>query len=118
MSYNAVGFNPGRSVMRGLAGTSAYGKAMAGAAQMNLEADKANSGFALEQEKVGSEQRMQAAQTSARKQADSAERATQQLGLGSRQKNMRMGNRYDYAKLNKRKQLDKQQTVLGHLLGD
>lgn len=118
MSYNAVGFNPGRSVMRGLAGTSAYGKAMAGAAQMNLEADKANSGFALEQEKVGAEQRQQAAQNSARKQADSLERSTQQMGLASRQRNMRLGNMYDYAKLNKRKKLDKQQTVLGHLLDD
>jgi pyruvoyl-dependent arginine decarboxylase (PvlArgDC) len=118
MSYNAVGFNPGRSVMRGLAGTSAYGKAMAGAAGLNLEANKANSGFALEQEKVGSEQRQQAAQNSARNQANSQERATQQMGLNSRQKNMRLGNMYDYDQLNKRKTIDKQQTVLGHLLGD
>lgn len=118
MSYNAVGFNPGRSVMRGLAGTSAYGKAMAGAAGLDLEASKANSGFALEQEKVGSEQRMQAAQNNARSQSASQERATQQMGMNSRKRNMQIGNMYDYAQLNKRKTLDKQQTVLGHLLGD
>lgn len=40
---NAVGFNAGQSMLSGLRGTPNYGKAMAAASQMNLEAQTANS---------------------------------------------------------------------------
>ena len=42
MSRNAVGFNPGQSLLSGLRGTPSYGKAMAATSQLNLEADTEN----------------------------------------------------------------------------
>ena len=67
MSYNAVGFNPGRSVLSALpAGSPSRGKAMAASSQLQMEAAKANQQAAVTDMKNEASQRQAKANNSAK----------------------------------------------------
>ena len=118
MTRNAVGFNPGQSLLKGLRGTSGYGQAMAAASQMNLEADKANKGHQLKQMESENQQTQAIAQNNARKQTAAINRQTQGQQMTHQRQMSDFNTRNSYAQLNKRKGLEKKQTVLNHLAKD
>lgn len=67
MSYNAVGFNPGRSVLGALpAGSPSRGKAQGAMSQLKLEAAKANQQAAVTDMKNEAAQRQAKASNSAK----------------------------------------------------
>ena len=67
MSYNAVGFNPGRSVLSALpAGSPSRGKAVAASSQLRMEAAKANQQAAVTDMKNEAAQRQAKASNSAK----------------------------------------------------
>ena len=115
---NAVGFNPGESLLRGLRGTSGYGEAMAAASQMNMEADKANKGHQLKQMESATQQRQAAARNNAQQQQAAMGRKTQENQINHKKRMSDMNNRMGYRQLNKKKGLEKKQTVLNHLARD
>jgi len=115
---NAVGFNPGQSLLKGLRGTSGYGQAMAAASQMNLEADKANKGHQLKQMESDTQQRQAAARNNAQQQQAAIGRKTQANQINHKKRMSDMNNRMGYQQLNKKKGLEKKQTVLNYLARD
>jgi len=118
MLRTAVGFNPGQSLLSGLRGTQGYGKAMAAASKMNLDADKANKAHMLKQEESDSQQRQQKARQNAQHQQNAIQNQAKASQLAGEKGLMNIQNSHGYAQLRKRKRINQQQTVLNHLASD
>ncbi len=123
MYGNAVGFNPSGRLLGGLskkgpAGQSAYGQAMASAAGLNMDRAAQNQQLGMQQ----MQQRSELSQANARNRMAALGNQSQE-----RMKGMEMDNRrqnfdaqmgWQYAGLNKRRQLEMQQTLLNNLARD
>ena len=74
MSYNAVGFNPGRSVLSALpAGSPSRGKAVGAMSQLKLDAAKANQQAAVTDMKNEAAQRQAHASNRAKQQQNAVQ---------------------------------------------
>ena len=74
MSYNAVGFNPGRSVLNALpSGSPSRGKAMGAMSQLKLEQAKSNQQAAVTDMKNDASQRQAKASNSAKNQQNAVQ---------------------------------------------
>lgn len=74
MSYNAVGFNPGRSVLNALpSGSPSRGKAMGAMSQLKLEQAKSNQQAAVTDMKNEASQRQAKAGNSAKRQQNAVQ---------------------------------------------
>lgn len=123
MYRNAVGFGAGSRLLGGLstkgaAGQSAYGQAMAAAAGLNMDRAKQNQQASVQQ----MQQRSDLAQSSARNRMNAYGNQSQE-----RMKSAEMDNRlgafetqmgWNYAGLNKQRQLNMQQALLNNLARD
>lgn len=115
MLRTAVGFNPGRSLLKGLRGTSGYGAAMQSASQLGMDAAKQNAGLQMQGLEAESQKRQKSASNSAQKQMAGMQRAQQSKNIDHKKYMSDMQNRMGYQQLNKRKDMSKKQTVLNQL---
>lgn len=123
MYGNAVGFNPSGRLLGGLAkkgsaGQAAYGQAMASAAGLNMDRAKQNQQLGMQQ----MQQRSELAQGTARNQmaalGNQSQERMQQAQLDNRRANFDQQMGWQYAGMNRRRQLDMQQTLLNNLSRD
>lgn len=119
MYSNAVGFNPGQSLLgglrtRGAAAPFAKGQAMASAAGLNLEAAKQDQQLGMQDMENQSQQRMANARNQAQKAGNETQERIQRGGLANRSAAFDLGTRFDYAGLQKRKQMQWQQALLNN----
>ena len=110
MSYNAVGFNPGRSVLGALpAGSPSRGKAQGAMSQLKLEAAKANQQAAVTDMKNEAAQRQAKAGNSAKMMEASLQQQDKKNQIAS-------ANQMSNAKMRNMK-LDKKQEKLNQFKG-
>jgi hypothetical protein len=120
---NAVGFGSGSRLLGGLstkgaAGQSAYGQAMAASAGLNMDRASQNQQFGVQQ----MQQRSDLAQSNARNQMSAYGNQIQER-MKTREMDNRLGAfdtqmNWNYAGLNKQRQLNMQQALLGNLARD
>jgi len=123
MYGQAVGFNPGASVLSGLnkkgpVGQFAAGQAMSSAANLNMNRDQANQKFGVEQMQEQSQQRQRDAQNRTTQANNAAEMRMRQGDLDSRSRVFDTSMDFDYAGLNRRRQLNLQQALLNDFARD
>lgn len=123
MYTQAVGFNPGSGLLSGLSkkgdvGAFAKGQAMADAAGLNMDRQKANQDFGVEQMKQDSQLRQQDNQNMNRKAVNQMQENTAQGQMDSRKQVFNTGMNFDYAALRKRQQNQLQQSILNNLSRD
>jgi len=95
MSYNAVGFSPGKSVLAALpSGSPSRGKAIAASSQLKLEAAKANQQSAITDMKNEASQRQAKAGNSAKMMQASLQQKDKQnqIASSSQQSKAKMRN--------------------------
>lgn len=123
MYGNAVGFNPGGRLLGGLskkgsAGQAAYGQAMAASAGLNMDRAKQNQQLGVQQ----MQQRSELSQGNARNRmaalGNQSQERTQQAQLDNRRSLFDTQMGWQYAGLNKQRQLAMQQTLLNNLARD
>lgn len=123
MYGNAVGFNPGGRLLGGLskkgsAGQSAYGQAMAASAGLNMDRAKQNQQLGVQQ----MQQRSELSQGNARNRmaalGNQSQERMQQAQLDNRRSLFDTQMGWQYAGLNKQRQLAMQQTLLNNLARD
>lgn len=120
----AVGFNPGKSLLSGLAkkpgdaGAFAKGQAMANAASLNLDREQQNQQAGVQQMKTESGLRQQGNQNQAQRAGNEVQERVAKGGLQSRQNVFNTGMNFDYASLRKRQQMNLQQALLNNMARD
>lgn len=124
MYGNAVGFNPGKTVLGGLSkktgDAGAFGKsqAMAASAGLNLDAAKQNQELGMQQMQDDSRLRQQDSQNKSQRAENESQGRVMKGALDSRKNVFDADMGYQYAGLRKRKQLSIQQALLNHMMGD
>lgn len=124
MYSQAVGFNPGKSLLSGLAkkpgdaGAFAKGQAMANAASLNLEREQKNQEAGVQQMKADSGLRQQGNQNQAQRAGNEVQERVAKGGLESRRNVFDTGMGFDYASLRKRQQMNLQQSLLNNMARD
>lgn len=124
MYAQAVGFNPGKSLLSGLAkkpgdaGAFAKGQAMANAASLNLDREQKNQDAAVQQMKADSSLRQQGNQNQAQRAGNEVQERVAKGGLESRKNVFNTGMNFDYASLRKRQQMNLQQALLNNMARD
>jgi hypothetical protein len=119
----SVGFNPGYGLLAGLHGggstaqQAAYGQAMAGAANMQLDQAGKNQELGQQQMQAESQQRQQNNSNMAQRAGNETQERIGQGELNSRKKTFNMGMNYGYAQMNKQRQVGHQQQLLNGLAG-
>lgn len=119
MYSNAVGFNPGQSVLgglrtRGAAAPFAKGQAMAAAAGLNMEAAKQNQQLGMQDMENQSQQRLASARNQAQRAGNESQERIQRGSLANKSAAFDLGTRFDYAGLQKRRDLQWQQALLNN----
>jgi len=123
MYGNAVGFNPSGRLLGGLskkgsAGQAAYGQAMAAAAGLNMDRAKQNQQLGTQQ----MQQQSELAQGNARNQmaalGNQSQERMQGAQLDNRRANFDQQMNWQYAGLNRQRQLSMRQTLLNNLARD
>lgn len=117
MYSNAVGFSPS-SVLSGLTKRqSQYGKglSMQAGAALGLARDKENQQFGVKQMQDVSQQRLAAFRNDADRQRNMAAERARQEQMTSQRAIDDVGLRFDYAGLQKRRQLQLQQSLLNSI---
>lgn len=120
MYGQAIGFNPGSGLLAGLSkkgdvGAFAKGAAMREAAGLNMEKQKTNQDFAVEQMRQQSQLRQQNAQNSAQRAGNESQERMRGEDIAGRRRVFDTGMDYDYAALRRRQQNQLQQTILNGL---
>lgn len=123
MYTQAVGFNPGSKLLSGLSkkgdvGAFAKGQAMADAAGLNMDRQKSNQDFGVEQMKQDSQLRQQGNQNMNNRALNGVQESTAKGALDSRRNVFNTGMNFDYAALQKRQQTQLQQSLLNNLARD
>lgn len=123
MYTQAVGFNPGSKLLSGLSkkgdvGAFAKGQAMADAAGLNMDRQKSNQDFGVEQMKQDSQLRQQGNQNMNSRALNGVQESTAKGALDSRRNVFNTGMNFDYAALQKRQQTQLQQSLLNNLARD
>jgi len=124
MYANAVGFNPGSSLLSGLSkkggdvGAFAKGQAMANAANLNMDRQKQNQDFGTQQMQQESQLRQQGNQNQAQRAGNEIQERVAQGGLNTRKNVFDTGMQFDYGALQKRRNVQLQQTLLNNLARD
>lgn len=114
----AVGFNPGSGLLAGLqsgpsaAQQAAYGQAMAGAAEMGMEAAAADQQLAGNVMKAESAQRLEDAQNKTQKDSNDSQYRIGKGNLGNRQSLFEMQMDFANAGRRKQQQASNQNTLL------
>ena len=118
------GSNPSAGILGGLTKKSgaagAYGKGlgMAAAAGLNMEREQKNQEFGLQQMKDESQLRQQGNQNMAQRAGNDSEARLQKGALASRKNVFDTSMNYDYAALQKRKNMQLQQSLLNNIARD
>lgn len=126
MGSNAIGFNPLGQVTAGLrpgkqstggqaASQAAAGAGMAGAAALNMDRAKSNQDLGVQNMQAESQQRQQNAQTQTQRGGNESQARIQGGELANRKSTFDMGMAFSYAELHKRKQIQRQQSILSGL---
>lgn len=118
---NAVGFNPGSQLLSGLARKAspfAKGQAMQAASALNMDREQKNQEFALKQMQDESQQRQAAARNSAQQAANASQERSATGDSQARASVFDMGMGFDYASLQKRRNLNLQQALLNGMARD
>lgn len=123
MYQQAVGFNPGQRLLSGLntkgnAGAFAKGQAMQAASGLNMDREQQNQQFGVQQMQQESQQRQQQSGNRAQQAQNSIQERMQQGEQANRRSVFDMGMRYDYAGLQKQRQLRLQQALLNQVARD
>lgn len=124
MYQQAVGFNPGKSLLSGLAkkpgdaGAFATGQAMSNAADLNLAREKQNQSMGVQQMQADSQMRQQQNQNQTARATNEVQERTARSALDTRRQVFDAGMAFDYAGLQKRKNMQLQQTLLNNLARD
>lgn len=123
MYQQAVGFNPGGRLLSGLsrkgdAGAFGYGQAMSSAADLNLDREQKNQQLGVQQMQEESQQRQRDSQNKTSRLQNDAQARTQQGALQSRRNTFNTSMAFDYAAMNKRRQLNLQQALLNNMARD
>lgn len=119
MYQQAVGFSPS-SMLSGLSKRSpfAQGQAMQAASGLGMDREKQNQEFALKQMQDDSQQRQAAARNAAQQATNASQERMRSGDLANRASTFDMGMGFDYASLQKRQQLNLQQSLLNGLAKD
>ena len=120
MNPQAVGFNPSSRLLSGLSpkpnvGAYAKGKAMQAASGLEMDREAQNQKMGVQQMQQDSQQRQQQNQTSAQRGANESRERMQGAELDSRRSVFDVGNQFNYATLQRRNQINLQQSVLNGL---
>lgn len=119
MAYS-TGYSPSGSLLGGLSSkpsVSAFGKgrAMAAAAGLGMEKQKADQEMSVNQMQADSQQRMQQAGNNMSRASNESQQRMQAGALGNRQAAFHTGLAYDQAGANKRRSLDFRQALFNSL---
>lgn len=119
MYQQAIGFNP-NSVLSGLSkrGPFAKGQAMQAASGLNMDREQKNQEFALKQMQDASQQRQAAARNSAQQATNASQERTRAGEMANRSSVFEMNTGFDYAGLQKRRDLNLQQALLNGMARD
>lgn len=121
MYGQSVGFNPGGGVLGGLTKKSgaagAYGKGlgMAAAAGLNMDREQKNQEFGMKQMGDESQLRQMGNRNMAQRAGNESDYRLQRGALDSRQNVFNTSMNYDYAGLQKRRNMQLQQSLLNQL---
>jgi hypothetical protein len=118
---NAAGFNTSPSVLSGLsrkASPLAKGRAMQAGADLGMEREKSAQELSLQRMQDESQQRQTGARNAAQQASNASQERQQSGALASRGSVFDMGVGFDYAGLQKRRQLNLQQSLLNGLARD
>jgi hypothetical protein len=120
---NAVGFNPSSRLLGGLskkgaAGQAAYGQAMASAAGLNMDRAQKNQQLGVQQMQQQSELSQADSRNKMNALGNQSQERMQQAGLDSRRRVFNTSMGFNYAGLQKQKQLNFQQSMLQNLMRD
>jgi len=123
MYANAVGSNPGNSVLSGLrgkgdAGAFAKGQGMAAAAGLNLEAANQNQQLGMQQMQDESGLRQKESQNKAQRAENDSQARMMKGALDNRRSAFDTNMAFDYAGLRKRQNLQIQQALLNGVMRD
>jgi hypothetical protein len=122
--YAAVGQNPSKQLLSGLtkktgdAGAFGKGQAMAAAAGLNMDREKKNQEFGVQQMKEDSQLRQQGNQNMNQRALNDVDARMQKGALDSRKSVFDTGMNFDYAALRKRQQMNLQQALLNNMARD
>lgn len=120
MYPQAVGFNPGSSLLSGLSkkggdvGAFAKGQAMANAAGLNMDRQQQNQEMGVKQMQADSQMRQQQNQNQMQKATNQVAERVASGALDSRKKVFDTGMNFDYAGLQKRQNMNIQQALLNN----
>lgn len=112
----AVGFNPGQSMLAGLRGTPAYGKAMSAASQMNLEAQTANSKQMLEEAQQTDQRESKSDGIKAQASSQNRNRLAKKQSNQIDQAKALSGNKAINNHMNRKDSMDTKNTIVNGLL--
>jgi hypothetical protein len=118
---NAIGFNPGSRLLSGLsrkASPLAKGQAMQAASALNMDREQKNQDFALKQMQDDSQQRQAASRNSAQQFANASQERMAAGAAANRSVAFDMGMGFDYAAMQKRRNLNLQQALLNGMARD
>lgn len=124
MYPQAVGFNPGSSLLSGLSkkggdvGAFAKGQAMANAAGLNMDRQQQNQEMGVRQMQADSQMRQQQNQNQMRRATNGVAERVASGALASRQRVFDTGMNFDYAGLQKRQNMNLQQALLNNFARD
>jgi hypothetical protein len=124
MYPQAVGFNPGSSLLSGLSkkggdvGAFAKGRAMANAAGLNMDRQQQNQEMGVRQMQADSQMRQQQNQNQMRRATNEVAERTAGGALDARQRVFDTGMNFDYAGLQKRQNMNLQQALLNNFARD
>lgn len=123
MYGNAVGFNPSGRLLGGLskkgpAGQSAYGQAMAASAGLNMDRAKQNQQLGVQQMQQRSDLAQQGARNQMAALGNQSQERMKEAEMDNRRSTFDRGMGWQYAGLNRRRQLEMQQTLLNNLSRD
>lgn len=123
MYSNAVGFNPSGRLLGGLskkgsAGQASYGQAMAAAAGLNMDRAKQNQQLGTQQMQQQSELTQGAARNRMAALGNQSQERMQGQQLDNRRNVFDTQMGWQYAGLNRQRQLSMQQTLLNNLARD
>jgi hypothetical protein len=124
MYPQAVGFNPGSSLLSGLskkpgdAGAFAKGQAMANAASLNMDRQQQNQEMGVRQMQADSQMRQQQNQNQTQKATNQVAERVAGGALDSRKKVFDTSMNFDYAGLRKRQNMAIQQALLNNFARD
>ena len=118
----SVGFNPGKGLLSGLkgsrkspAGQMAYGQAMAGAADLNLQKSKQDAQFGMQQLEGEQGLRQAKAQQNARQDVANTQQRTEEAAFENRKDVFDTNMRFSYDQLRKRQQMNLRQALLNQV---